>query len=85
MACTSTPVCLLRAGMGASASTSDVKYIMRQHGYHVINYSFGAPLAMDASFRTLYTFMNELGLTISENKLVQPTTQATCLGLKLAQ
>ena len=34
-----------------------------------------------ASFDTLHDFMHQLGLTISDRKLVYPATQAACLGV----
>ena len=67
--------------------TSDaVRYIMRQHGRDVINYiddflGFGTPSVARASFDVLHDVMCKLGLTISEKKLVEPTTRAVCLGV----
>ena len=35
----------------------------------------------DPSFNTLYDLLDVLGLNISMNKLVHPSTQASCLGV----
>ena len=67
--------------------TSDaVRYIMRRRGFDIINYiddflGFGTRSTAQASFKALYKIMQELGLTISEKKLVHPSTQAVCLGV----
>ena len=67
--------------------TSDaVQYIMRRRGFDVIAYiddylGFGAPSVAEQSFNTLYNAIRDLGLTISQKKLVRPSTQAVCLGI----
>ena len=69
--------------------TSDtVHYIMRQMNHDVINYiddflGYGTPSVADASFHTLLDVMSKLGLTISQKKLVCPTTKAICLGIEV--
>ena len=56
---------------------------MRQKGYVIIDYiddyvGVGVP---SASYVALIDLMNDLGLTISQKKLVSPTTKVTCLGV----
>ena len=55
-------------------TNDEVRYIMRQHGYDVINYIDDflgcTPSVVDPLFRMLYIFITELGLTISAKKLV---------------
>ena len=59
---------------------------MRQYDHHIINYcddliGYGLPSKTDASFNTLCSLLQELGLTISEAILVPPSTSVTCLGI----
>ena len=67
--------------------TSDaVCYAMCHQGYDVINHiddflGFGTPSVARQSFQTLVELMQELGLAISDKKLIHPTTQAVCLGV----
>ena len=69
--------------------TSDaVRYVMRQMNYDIINYidyflGYGTPSVADASFHALLDVMAKLGLTISQKKLVRPTTKAICLGIEV--
>ena len=61
-----------------------VRYVMRKHSHDIINYiddflGFGTPSVARASFNVLRDVMRKLGLTISEKKLVEPTTRAVCL------
>ena len=63
-----------------------VRYIMRQRGFHVIDYiddyvGFGVPSVARASFASLFDLMKQLGLTVSDKKLVPPSTQVVCLGV----
>ena len=63
-----------------------VRYIMRQKGYAMIDYiddyvGIGAPSVAWKSYDALTHLMHELGLTISDKKLVPPATQVTCLGV----
>ena len=63
-----------------------VRYIMRQKGYPIIDYiddyiGVGVPSVASASFSALTHLMQDLGLTISQKKLVPPSTQVTCLGV----
>ena len=63
-----------------------VHYIMRQRGFRVIDYiddyvGFIIPHFVRASFVSLFDLMKDLGLTISDKKLVPPSTQVVCLGV----
>ena len=63
-----------------------VRHVMRCRGFDVINYiddflGFGTPIVAQASYDTLRNVMGELGLTISQKKLVPPATKAVCLGV----
>ena len=69
--------------------TSDaIRYIMRNIGFDIINYiddflGFGTPSMAKNAFNTLHDLMYRLGLTISQKKLVPPTTKAICLGIEI--
>ena len=41
----------------------------------------GIPGIMHVSFVSLFKLMNDLGLTISDSKLVPPRTKVVCLGV----
>ena len=63
-----------------------VRYALRCHGYCVINYiddfvGCGMPDVARRSYDCLCDVIERLGLTISEKKLVPPTTLAVCLGV----
>ena len=63
-----------------------VRYMMRQKGYAMIDYiddyvGLGIPSVAWNSYDALTHLMRDLGLTISEKKLVPPATQVTCLGV----
>ena len=63
-----------------------VRYMMRQKGFLMVDYiddyvGMGVPSIAWASYSALTELMGELGLTISEKKLVAPSTQVTCLGV----
>ena len=65
-----------------------VRFIMRKNGHKIVGYvddyiGFGTPIEAEASFQTLVDLLQRLGLTISEKKLVPPSTQVTCLGVKI--
>ena len=60
---------------------------MRKNGHKIVGYvddyiGFDTPTEAEASFQTLESLLHHLGLTISEKKLVPPSTQVTCLGVK---
>ena len=67
--------------------TSDaVRHILRQRDVNVINYidnflGYGTPSVAKHSYDALLDVMTQLGITISDNKLVAPTTKAVCLGI----
>ena len=59
---------------------------MHQRGFCVIDYiddyvGFGVPSVARASFASLFALMKDLGLNVSEKKLVPPSTQVVCLGI----
>ena len=60
-----------------------VRYIMRQRGFRIIDdyVGFGVPSVAHASFVSLFDLMKQLGLTVSDKKLVPPSTQVVCLGV----
>ena len=65
-------------------SNDAVRHVMRD--VNVINYiddflRYGTPSVAKKSFDALIDVMTQLGLTISESKLVEPTTKAVCLGI----
>ena len=65
-----------------------VRHIMRRHGHKVIDYvddytGFGVPSDARASFDLLYDLLQKLGLTVSQKKLVPPTTSVVCLGVEI--
>ena len=76
-----------RHGSQFMQRTSDaVRYVMRQRDVSVINYiddflGYGTPDVARRSYDALLDVMAQLGITISEKKLVAPTTQAVCLGI----
>ena len=59
---------------------------MCQRGFCIIDYindyvRFGVPHIAHMSFASLFDLMKELGLTISDKKLVPPSMQVVCLGV----
>ena len=63
-----------------------VRYALRCQGHCVTNYiddfiGYGTPDVARRSYDCLRNVLERLGLTISEKKLVPPTTQAVCLGI----
>ena len=65
-----------------------VRYIMATRGHNVTNYiddiiGYAVKSQAQASFDNLYNLLQDLGFKISKNKLVEPTTRATCLGVEL--
>ena len=65
-----------------------VRHIMRRHGHKFINYvddyiGFGVPSNATASFDLLFDLLQKLGLTVSQKKLVPPTTSVVCLGVEI--
>ena len=63
-----------------------VRYVMHQKGFTMIDYiddyvGMGVPSVAWESFHALLDLMTQLGLTVSDKKLVHPVTQVTCLGI----
>ena len=61
-------------------------YTMHRQGFPVINYiddfiRFSTPNVASQSFACLTQLLECLGLTISQKKLIPPTTSAICLGM----
>ena len=66
--------------------SDSIRYMMLCRGHHVTNYiddiiGQATRSQADSSFNTLYDLLGELGLDISQKKLVHPSTQASCLGV----
>ena len=56
--------------------------------FHIINYiddliGFGLPSNIHKSFEYLCQHLHDLGLTISQKKIVEPSTLVTCLGVQI--
>ena len=65
-----------------------VRCVLRLRGFDVLNYiddflGFGVPSVAQKSYEALSEVMTELGLTISQKKLVPPSTKAICLGIEI--
>ena len=65
-----------------------IRFIMTCKGHSITNYidnliGLGAPSEANAAFETLITLLGELGLQISDKKLVTPATRAVCLGVEV--
>ena len=64
-----------------------IRYIMKKFGYpNLLNYIddliyIGLPSNITASYEFLLRLLHELGLDISQNKLVAPSTSVVCLGI----
>ena len=66
----------------------DIRFMMCQKDYTIINYiddyvGLVMPSVVSASYITSLNFISELGLTVSKKKLVAPSTQVTCLSVKI--
>ena len=64
-----------------------VCYVMRQQGFRIINYcddyvGVATPDVARNAYAFLYKLLQDLGFNISAKKLVPPSTQATCLGVR---
>ena len=69
-------------------SYAEVVFMMRRAGHSVINYiddyvGFGIPSDAKSSYDHLYDLLDRLGLTISQKKLVPPSTSVICLGVEI--
>ena len=65
-----------------------VRFGMRRRGYDVINYmddfiGLGVPSVARASFDALRILLRQLGLDVSQKKLIAPSTKAVCLGVEI--
>ena len=63
-----------------------IRYIMMKKGFHVTNYiddiiSQASPSQAEDSFSTLDELLRDLGLDLSQKKLIYPTTRVLCLGV----
>ena len=78
-----------RHGSGIFRRLSDaIQFMMKSKGYDVINYiddviGFGTLSIAKPSFDTLQELLQKLGFDISLEKLVEPTTKVTCLGVEV--
>ena len=59
---------------------------MRQRGFRIIDYiddyvGFGMLGVARVSFASLFDLMQDLGLTVTDKKLIPPSTQVVCLGV----
>ena len=69
--------------------TDAVRFTMQQHGFpHLFNYIddliyTGLPANIHNSFQFLLNLIQELGLEISQKKLVPPSTSVVCLGIHI--
>ena len=66
--------------------SNGIRFAMHQKGYVIIDYiddylTVGIPSIANVSYVALIDLMNDLGLTISQKKLVSPSTKFTCLGV----
>ena len=68
--------------------TDSIRYIMAEAGYSLTNYiddlvGNATVSQAEPAFQKLKKLLQELGLTISEAKLVAPTTKCVCLGIEV--
>ena len=77
-----------RLGSGFFERCSDaIRYIMKCHGHNaLLNYIddliyVGLPSKIHESYSFLLSLLQELGLQVSQNKLVPPSTEVVCLGI----
>ena len=68
--------------------TDSIRYIMVEAGYSLTNYiddlvGNATVSQAEPAFQKLKKLLQELGLTISQNKLVAPTTKCICLGIEV--
>ena len=64
--------------------SDSIRYILKTRGFPIINYvddfvGFGTPSEAKLVFDQLYEIVQDLGLTISQKKLIPPSTKVTCL------
>ena len=58
-----------------------VRFMIRRRGFTVIDYIDDFVGIAHESYVTLLELMARLGLSVSEKKLVSPSTRAVCLGV----
>ena len=68
--------------------SDSIRYIMAESGYSLTNYiddlvGNATVSQTEPAFQKLKNLLQELGLTISETKLVAPTTKCVCLGIEV--
>ena len=69
--------------------TDAIRFIMQQHDFpHLLNYIddliyTGLPSKINHSFHFLLHLLQDLGLDISQKKLVPPSTSVICLGIQI--
>ena len=68
--------------------TDSIRHIMAEAGYSLTNYiddlvGNATVSQTEPAFQKLKKLLQELGLTISQNKLVAPTTKCVCLGIEV--
>ena len=66
--------------------SDSVRFMMRKCNFSVINYvddicGFNTPSTSLDSFKTLKKLLTDLGLDISNKKIVEPSTKVICLGI----
>ena len=79
-----------RLGSGFFERCSDaIRFIMKQHNHNaLLNYiddliSIGLPSKIHQSYKFLLSLLKDLGLEVSDSKLVPPSTCVTCLGIQV--
>ena len=72
-----------RLGSGNFERCSDaIRYIMKNFGHNALIY-IGLPSKIYHSYYQLLSLLEELGLEISQSKLVSPSTSVVCLGIQV--
>ena len=79
-----------RLGSGFFERCSDaIRFIMKQHNHNaLLNYIddliyIGLPSKIHQSYKFLLSLLQDLGLEVSDSKLVPPSTCVTCLGIQV--
>ena len=77
-----------RLGSGFFERCSDaIRYIMKRHGHNaLLNYIddliyIGLPSKIHESYTFLLSLLQDLGLQVSQKKLIPPSTEVVCLGI----
>ena len=66
--------------------SDSIRYILRQEGHFSLNYCYdhlilGKATDCKRGFHRLKELLPELGLTISDHKTIEPSTEVNCLGI----